>query len=151
MRGRLVFALLMALAVVTASTSAFAGAPDAMTLSSWTPQIEDSAIVSGTQTVTMTNTGDSELAEASFTIVGAPCDCSITNASVSHGSLDGSVWTVSELASGETATMTIQYDRAVHAPTVAPTTPLMVLLIALVSAGWLLLLVGRRNVPRVFA
>ncbi len=92
------------------SGSASSASPHMMQLSSWQSEILDGAIVGGTQSVTIVNPTASSLKNVTFGLGTPPCECTLTSAALTAGTLDGSVWIIGELAPGATATLDLVYE-----------------------------------------
>ena len=128
-------------------------APATMQLSSWAPKTQAGTIVGGTQTVTLSSVSTVAV-DVAFDIAPAPCDCTIATWEASAGDLQGSLWTIDQLAVGETVTLTIEYidSNAVLAGTTSQSAPVIgrlasVLAIGLVFAG---LVLSRPSRYRIF-
>lgn len=103
-------ALIAAVWIVGSAAAAGATEQDTMTLSSWIPAVEEGTITGGSQTVTLINTGQETTSAVTFDTRVHPCDCSVVGRTLSRGTLRNGVWIVTNLAPGETATMSVQYD-----------------------------------------
>ena len=109
----LVLPLLSASAVSSPATATTATAHtplQTMQLSSWQSEILDGTIVGGTQTVTIVNPSASSVNGVSFKLGTPPCDCTLTSASATDGTVGGNAWTVGELAPGATVTLDLVYE-----------------------------------------
>jgi len=82
----------------------------AMQLSSWQSEILDGTIVGGTQSVTIVNPTTSSINEVMFRLGTPPCECTLTSASATGGTLEFSVWTIDELAPEATVTLDLVYQ-----------------------------------------
>lgn len=82
----------------------------AMQLSSWQSEILDGSIVGGTQSVTIVNPTTSSINDVTFRLGTPPCECTLTSASATGGTLEGRVWTIDELAPGATVALDLVYQ-----------------------------------------
>lgn len=85
-------------------------APTTTTLSSWESTVVEGQIVGGDRTVVVTNTTGERLPSHAIDLGPAPCDCVIAEAS-SNQTVTDNTWSVPELQVGETASLTLRYDR----------------------------------------
>jgi hypothetical protein len=96
-------------AMMVVAVGAASAAPQAMALSSWESTVIDGNIVGGHRTVVVTNVTDAPLIGHTIDLGEAPCDCEIAAAS-SGQTITANTWHVSELAPGDSATLTLQYE-----------------------------------------
>ena len=113
---------LLSASAVSASASTTTATPQArpqasaqasaqtMQLSSWQSEILDGTIVGGTQSVTIVNPTTTSIKNVTFRLGTPPCDCTLTSASATGGTLEGSVWTIDELAPDTTVTLDLVYE-----------------------------------------
>jgi len=115
----LVVPLLSASAVsASASTTTAETSPQAtpqasaqtMQLSSWQSEILDGTIVGGTQSVTIVNPTTASINDVTFRLGTPPCECTLTSAFATGGTLEGNVWIIGELAPGATVTLDLVYE-----------------------------------------
>lgn len=106
-------ALLIALVlpVLTAATPATSGheTPQTMQLSSWQSESANGTIVGGLQSVTIINISPTTAEGVTFRLGTPPCDCRLTSASASDGTVSGATWTIGDLGIGATATLDLIY------------------------------------------
>ncbi len=108
----LVLPLLFVPAVSASAVSASASSvsPQTMQLSSWQSEILDGAIVGGAQSVTIVNPTTSSVNDVTFRLGTPPCECTLTSASTTDGTVEGGVWIVGELTPGATVTLDLVYE-----------------------------------------
>jgi len=105
---------LLSASAVSASASTTTATPQAaaqaMQLSSWQSEVLDGNIVGGTQSVTIVNPTTTSIKNVTFRLGTPPCECALTSASATGGTLEGSVWTIDELAPDTTVTLDLVYE-----------------------------------------
>jgi hypothetical protein len=147
MKRRLVVLGFLALGVLVVPAAAQAAGSDTTQLSSWRPDTSAGIVEGGHQTVTVINTSKVVLDDVVFPLDQAPCECTATSLSPTHGHANDEIWRIGTLAPGETATLDVTYTRTSTSTLVgASSTSISPLWIVglLIAAGGLPLVLVRR-------
>ena len=147
MKRRLIVVGFLALGMLVGPVAAQAAGPDTTQLSSWRPVTSGGVVAGGSQTVTVINTSNVALDDVVFPLDQAPCACTATSLSSTHGEANNEMWQIGELAPGETATLDVTYTRTSASTLVGPAgTPILPLWIVglVLAAGGLPLVLVRR-------